>query len=239
MLACVVAWSTPTLPGQAPPALPAATLQIELVGVLADPAQPARSSCLIRCLFPEDLRRTTIVTAGQQACDVAEVREVRENGVVLWNPQANRLELLTFSKGDAATGTGPPVPGDAPSAAAPLDVRSTSPDMVTVDVPKDTVVRTLANLPELLDAAIAVPRYRDGAGGQRLIDGFEIGRIREGSVVEQVGLKNGDVILDVNGDKLDSLATVMRIIGQLQTLPQAKMTVLRDGRRMTFVFNAK
>jgi general secretion pathway protein C len=110
---------------------------------------------------------------------------------------------------------------------------------VTVDLPAQSVEHYLANLPDLLNAASATPRYRDVANGQRVIEGFEIDRIKPGGIVEQMGLRNGDVILELNGEKLDSLVTVMRLFGQAQSMPQAKMTVLRNGQRLTFVFNRK
>jgi len=108
-----------------------------------------------------------------------------------------------------------------------------------VELAAGTVQRYLQDLPALLDSAFAEPRYRTTDEDPRSIDGFEIGRIREGSVVEQVGFKDGDVILRLNGQKLDSLATVIRLFGETLTLPQAKMTVLRNGERLTFVFNKK
>jgi type II secretory pathway component PulC len=47
------------------------------------------------------------------------------------------------------------------------------------------------------------------------------------------------VILEVNGETLDSLPTVLRLFGQVQSATQAKLTVLRGSQRMTFVFNTK
>jgi len=106
-------------------------------------------------------------------------------------------------------------------------------------VPKASVNHYLVNLPELMNSARATPRFHDAANGQRVMEGFEVGQIKEGSVVEKLGLKNGDVIFEVNGQALDSLATVVRLFSEAQSLPQATLGVLRGGRRMTFVFNAR
>jgi len=43
----------------------------------------------------------------------------------------------------------------------------------------------------------------------------------------------------VNGEPLDSLATVMRLLGLIPNMPEAKLTVLRGGRKMDFVFIRK
>jgi type II secretory pathway component PulC len=213
---------------QRPDQLPISALPLQLTGVLVEPGAPARSACLIRCGDPAGQRG--MFFTGQSACGVVEITEIREDGVVVRNLQAKRAEFLTFS-GDKPPAVTPP-PAPAPAVASP-------PDDVTVSLTKETVDHYLNNLSELLDAAYATPRYREIPGGQRAIDGYEITRVREGTVVEQVGLRNGDVILDVNGQRLDSLATVLGLVGQIQTMPQATVTVLRNGQRMTFVIKTK
>jgi hypothetical protein len=35
------------------------------------------------------------------------------------------------------------------------------------------------------------------------------------------------------------MATVMRLFGEVQAAPQARVTVLRNGQRMTFVITTK
>jgi S1-C subfamily serine protease len=106
-------------------------------------------------------------------------------------------------------------------------------------LPTEAVQTAIANLPELLSSAFAVPRYRDVEGGQRVIDGFVVTQVKPSGTAERLGLRNGDVILDVNGQVLDGMPTVMRLFGQLQATPQVTITVLRDGRRMSVVFNTK
>lgn len=216
------------VPQQRSDTLPLSALPLKLTGVIVDQDAPAKSACLIRCGDPAGKRG--LFFAGQNACGLAEIREIREDGVVLRNLQANRSEFLTFS-GEKPPAVAPP-PAPAPAVAS-------SPDVVAVSLAKDTVDHYLNNLSELLDAASATPRYREMPNGQRAIDGYEIGRMREGSVVGQVGLRNGDVVLDVNGQPLDSLATVLGLVGQIQTMPQATVTVLRNGQRMTFVIKMK
>jgi hypothetical protein len=248
----LVAWSLGLLvagvPQQPPQRLPHSALPLELLGVMVETAAPSRSSCLIRCTYGVEKLGSFPVGPGDNACDLAEVREIREDGVVINNLLTNRLEILPFRKGKPSTAVPPqtkaPVPANTqpPTDAPPLPpvhVLTTSPGLVTVELPKDAVEHYLDNLPALLDSALAIPRYRETGNGQRTIEGFEIGRIREASVVEQVGLKNGDVILQLNGQKLDSLAAVVQLLGQARTMPQVKLTVLRNGQTMTFVFNRK
>ncbi|MCX6551370.1 MAG: PDZ domain-containing protein [Acidobacteria bacterium] len=222
--------------------LPAAALPIVLLGVVVDSAVSANSTCLVRCTYSDGRRGTSTVGPGQNACDLAEVREILQDAVVVKNLLTNRLELLTFPGTHAAPR--PQIATESPSAPTaeiPLapPVVSRSADVVTVELGKDAVGHYLANLPDLLSSALATPRYRDAGNGQHAIDGFELGHIKEGSVVEQAGFKNGDVIVEFNGEPLDSVSTVIRLFGQAQVTAQAKLTVLRNSQRMTFVINTK
>jgi type II secretory pathway component PulC len=110
---------------------------------------------------------------------------------------------------------------------------------VAVDLPTASVEYYRSNLAELLDSAFATPRLRDTANGQRVIDGYQIDRIRPEGVAAQVGLRNGDVILEINGQALDGLATILKLFGEIEKMTQMRVTVLRDGQKLTFVVKKK
>lgn len=224
----LAAAGVPVLSSQAP--LPPSALKLRLTGILLDRDQPARSACLIRCVAQPG--RQGIFSIGDRACDLAEIREVRQGAVVIENLETKRLELLTFPavKPPAAAPPHPPEPD--PDSVPP-------PEPLRVALPTEAVQAAIADLPELLSSAFAVPRYRDVEGGQRVIDGFVVTQVKPSGTAERLGLRNGDVILDVNGQVLDGMPTVMRLFGQLQTTPQVTITVLRDGRRMSVVFRTK
>jgi type II secretory pathway component PulC len=215
--------------------LPASALPMALVGVMADSSAPSRSACLIRCAYPGERRSASNLEVGAVACNLAEIKEIRPREVVVRNLLTDRLELLALPEGSSPPGVASP----AESAPVVPPVVKASPEGVTVELPKASVERYLLNLPDLLNSAQATPRYTDSPNGQRVVEGFQVGQIKAGSVVEQLGLRNGDVILEVNGEKLDSVATVLRLFGQVQTATQARLTVLRGSQRLTFVFNTR
>ena len=224
----LIAAGAPAPPSQAP--LPASALPLRLTGILFDQGQPARSACLIRCVAQPG--RQGIFSIGDRACDLAEIREVRLDAVVIENLEAKTLELLTFPRVTPPAAAPPRPSSPVPDSAPP-------PEPVQVALPTEAVQTAIANLPELLSSAFAVPRYRDVEGGQRVIDGFVVTQVKPSGTAERLGLRNGDVILDVNGQILDGMPTVMRLFGQLQSTPRVTITVLRDGRRMNVVFNTK
>jgi general secretion pathway protein C len=216
-------------------ALPSSQLPLALVGVAVNAATPSQSVSMIRCAYPAATSAAAMFRAGQRACDVAEVVNIQSDAVVIRNLVTRRLERLPLHN----VGTAPLAAAAMASAPPAPTIVKRSPAGVTVDVPKATVTHYLVNLTELLTAALATPHFQETGNGQRGMDGFQLGEIRPGSVVEQLGLQNGDVITAANGEKLDSMAAVIRLAGQAQNMGRATMLILRAGTPMTFVFNTK
>ena len=245
LVAIALVLFAPSISGQQPSEpLPASTLPLRLVGVARDSATPARSAGLIQCGHPEEKRAARLVAVGDQACDVAEVTEVREKAVVIRNLLTHRLELLTLPASGRLSASPALATNESPVERRPDEipapyVQPLSPDVVTIELSKELLNRYMSNLPEVLSSAVATPHYASASGGQATIDGYEMSRVRAGGIVDQLGVKDGDVLLEFNGQKLDSLTAVTGVLAQAQALSGARMTVLRNGRRMTFVFSVK
>jgi membrane-associated protease RseP (regulator of RpoE activity) len=217
---------------QPPPALPPSLLPLRLTGVMVDDKPASNSSCFVRCLRGDE--RHGALRVGDVACEVAEIKGIREDGIILRNLSTDRLEFLTFPP-DA---TKPAAPREPASAPLPRP-GANPPDTLLIEVPKASVERYLSNLGELLQSALAVPHYREAADGKRVMEGFAISRIQAGGAADQAGLKDGDVVLEVNGQPLDSVATVMSLFNRMANLSQAKVVLLRDSKRLTLVVNVR
>lgn len=234
-----------TTAGQAPPdALPESTLPLRLLGVALDASVPTRSAGLIQCGLPEEKRVARFIAVGGQACDLAEVREVREQAVVIRNLATNRLERLTLPPAGRAS-TPPGHPADAVTSDAareeipPPVVLPTSPDEIRVELRRELLQRYLSNLPEVLSAALATPHYATGASGATSIDGYQVNQIRAGGIVEQLGLQDGDVLAEFDGRKLDSLGAVTGLFAQVPSMSGGRLVVYRQGARITFVITVR
>jgi general secretion pathway protein C len=60
------------------------------------------------------------------------------------------------------------------------------------------------------------------------IDGFEVLRIRPGTMFSKLGLRSGDIIKYVNNNKLKSYADAFKIYYQIEKLQVLKLTILRN-----------
>lgn len=68
------------------------------------------------------------------------------------------------------------------------------------------------------------------------ISGFVIQRIDSQSVLGQLGLKIGDVVIDVNNTKLDSPEKGLQIVQQLREARRITLAVERDNQPMSFLY---
>lgn len=219
---------------QEPNSLPVSRLPLELTGLMTGVLPPARPACLVRCDGPQ--QRNRLLFVGDRACDLAEVREIRTNSVVILNLTTGALEALRLP--EARPVAAPPVSGldsrvDEPPAPGPSN------DVLSVKLPKKLLEGYLANLGEVLTSAFAAPRTRASEEGEPVIDGFEISRIVKGGPVDRLGVRDGDVILAVNGEPLDSMATLVRLFGQLPVLSASRLTILRGNKTTTLVITVE
>lgn len=65
--------------------------------------------------------------------------------------------------------------------------------------------------------------------GLRGVRGVAIEKVAENSPAAAAGLKDGDVILRVNGDEITSTRKLTRLIGEIEPDHQAKLTISRGG----------
>lgn len=91
----------------------------------------------------------------------------------------------------------------------------------------DEVVR---NPSALLSQASITPEYDDDGG----MLGLKVRAIKSGSVFEQVGIENDDVIVEFNGVAIDGPEPMARVMKDLGSADELNF-VLQGGRRLNFV----
>jgi len=205
-------------------------LPIGLVGVVVNRSSPERSVCLLR--QAETGGQPILAGPGDTVFGLAVVHEIGPEAVVLANLARGELEILSFWK----TKRPPPLP-PAPAPKSDL-VPADDPPVKEIVLPKSVVDHYRANLKEFMDAATAGPRVRT-VDGRSVIDGFQIQSVKKGSIVEQIGFLAGDVIVEVNGVKLDGLDKVLGVYQKFKDASSVELLVLRGGKTRTVSFSQK
>ena len=88
---------------------------------------------------------------------------------------------------------------------------------------------------ELITQARLVPNF----GPDRKVDGFRIFRVRPGSLFQNLGLKNGDVIHRVNGVELDDAQKGFEFFQTLSDQSNFTIDLKRGNDRKTFKYDVK
>jgi general secretion pathway protein C len=87
------------------------------------------------------------------------------------------------------------------------------------------------DLTKTLQDAKAEPNIDKATGRLR---GFRLTRIRENSIYLKTGLQNDDIVEEINGNALTSVAGAMNLLNSLRSENSIEIRVVRNGSPMTF-----
>jgi general secretion pathway protein C len=99
------------------------------------------------------------------------------------------------------------------------------PDENTCVVERAFVEKLMANPTMLAKQARIVPSQRDGE-----VQGFKFYGIRRGSLPKLLGLKNGDMLTEVNGEEIKSVDQAMSLAMKLRRASNLSVKLVRRGQ---------
>ncbi|MBN2801370.1 MAG: hypothetical protein JXX28_19670 [Deltaproteobacteria bacterium] len=85
--------------------------------------------------------------------------------------------------------------------------------------------------------ALGTARPAKGPSGE--VDGYRLSRIRRDSVVEQLGLQNGDVVTSINGASLASLTEALALLPTVPDQPSLRLAITRRGQPLTLDYELR
>ncbi|MBI3797952.1 MAG: hypothetical protein HY268_13425 [Deltaproteobacteria bacterium] len=139
------------------------------------------------------------------------------------------------------------LPTDAPAAPTPLVVTTAAPTprqdqdgvrQVTQDtfqIDHREVDHAMENLNDLFTQVRAVP-YADSNGASQ---GFRLFSIKPQSLVERLGMKNGDIVQRVNGVEIADPSTAFSLLQDLQGRTQVRVDILRNRQPVTLSYEIR
>ena len=181
---------------------------------------------------PPDLSAVGIVMSSREAARTAVLTSGGRTRVVgigesAFGGRVTAIEAgqvtLQFEGGTvAARLTAPAAAAALPPAPAPADTEA--PVMERRDVER----RLGEESSRILAETTLVPSMDQGR-----IAGFAITRMPQGTLLSDAGLMAGDVLTEVNGVAIDSLATLISLWPRLQAESQVQALVMRGGQPVT------
>jgi general secretion pathway protein C len=96
------------------------------------------------------------------------------------------------------------------------------------------VDRAMENMNQLFTQIRAVPHFQDGKAA-----GFRLFAIKQDSVFEKIGLKNGDIITRINGNELTDPARAMTLLQDLRSEGRVTVDVNRNRQSTTLNYEIR
>lgn len=102
------------------------------------------------------------------------------------------------------------------------------------EISRDLINSKLSDLAALTTEAKAIPNMKNGE-----FNGFKLYAIRSTSVFAQIGLKNGDIIQSVNGERVDSLEKAMQLLDTFKSASNVQLGLQRRGAQTTMDYSIR
>ena len=225
--------NTPLRAGSGPGS-PTTTLAMILRGTLAD-RDPAAGIAVIS----DAERGEQAFRAGENIAGGVKLARVYADHVVLVHEGVEETLTLTRDQNLQPANIVRPLSNSARSARANAAAGASSSPATsqTTQAPADwqqTVDRLRQNPDELARRVQIVPVLDGGRlTGVRVSAGADI------ALVNQLGLRAGDIVTAVNGAPVDSIARGQQIVDSLRNAASARVTVLRDGKPTEITISLK
>jgi general secretion pathway protein C len=204
---------------------PKTELRVRLWGVAIDSG--GKSSCVI-----EDLgtRKQDLYKVGDLVQGTATVARVEWDKVILTRDgQEEVLELSPDLRRPPGLSSSSPTGGTPVAPTADERIQLTGDDEYLID--RTEVESALDNMSQLFTQVRAVPHFEGGRS-----TGFRLFAIRQDSLFDRIGLKNGDIIQKINGVELTDPSRAMALFQELRNEREISVEVLRNKEPRTLSY---
>jgi len=158
----------------------------------------------------------------------AIVREIHREKVVL--EVDGNLEVLQMEKIENRT-RGKSL-ARRPARQKRQDPRAADPKKVTLK--RERIESAVNDLGNLMKQVRIRPHYKDGQS-----DGLTLSGIRSNSIFSEMGFRNGDVIVGVDGNQIESVDDALSLYENLQSADRVQVQIRRRGRMQTIDYQVE
>jgi len=173
-------------------------------------------------------------TLSYQSGDViekqAEIKEILRAKVIFFNQNNNRLEYVLIPEKEASLQMA--YKQNEPEPSNESLVKKSEGNQFQVK--RSDINDYLQRLPELLKQARVVPHYSKRTGE---IEGFRFAAIDEESIFTDLGFEKGDIIKEVDGERVTTPEKALELFDRLKGGSGFKMLVQKDGRDVYYEYS--
>jgi general secretion pathway protein C len=178
-----------------------------------------------------DKRETLVVGIGDRVAGKASVQRIERRRVVLLENGSPRELTLDAEDEERAKPRSSARARPSRSRASRRGARARPPEPRAVVAGREAneALRDPANI---FSQARILPKWEDGE-----MQGVELAAIKSGSLLQDAGFRNGDVIVEMNGIPVDSPEQSAKLMKEFSSARSISATVDRDGSEVTVEFD--
>ena len=171
----------------------------------------------------EKARKTTVLTKGENINGFVLVSAGRDYAIFKKSGEEFKLSLTNDKKGLNRIKYSPKK--ERPSLTTSSSIVE---DGGVIHIPRTLINSYIKDIDKIWRDTAIMNHQTNGK-----LDGYKINFVRKGSDIEKIGLKRGDILVEVNAQPLDSLSMAMDIFKEMKNnkIENLTLTVIRDGRR--------
>jgi len=162
-------------------------------------------------------RKQQVFFIGDRIQPGVILKEIEAEAIVI--ERGGKLERISLEQSAKLIVT--PMPGTAIAANPGL----TSAQPTNIKMNRAHLQQQLQNFPVLMTQAKAMPHFENGKP-----KGFAITQIAPGSLYQQAGLQNGDIVLSVNGKQITGAKQAMNMYQTLKSAAAIDLELIRAGQ---------
>jgi general secretion pathway protein C len=164
----------------------------------------------------------------EDALQNAVVKEIHREKVVLEVNGA--FEVLQMEKIQGTAGRGK----IAGLKSKKTPQRSTTPVSKNISIKRERIDEAVNDLGSLMKQVRIRPHFKDGQS-----DGLTLSGIRSNSIFGEMGFRNGDVIVGVDGKNIESVDDALSLYQNLQSAEKVQIQLRRRGRLQTIDYSVE
>jgi general secretion pathway protein C len=158
----------------------------------------------------------------------AIVKEIHREKVIL--EVQGSLEVLQMEKLQAMSGGSKGARKKTIRKQTPSNV----PERKSISLKRERIDEAVNDLGSLMKQVRIRPHYKDGKS-----DGLTLSGIRSNSIFGEMGFRNGDVIVGVDGKDIESVDDALSLYENLQTAENVQVQIRRRGRLQTIDYSVE
>lgn len=214
-------------------ALEQTQLKLKLWGTVAPPeegSQEGEDSKAYAVIEDTSLRQQNLYRKGDSIQNAQVKAILREKVVLTVN---GKDEVLEMEKLEGGRG-GPIRRGVSSSSVAARSSSSGATRAQRITLKRSLIEDSIKDITKLMTQVKITPHMEDGVP-----NGLALSNIQPNSIFRRMGLRNGDVLMGVDGQQIQSVDDALRLYDSLQTAENVKVDLKRRGREKAIEYRVK